>query len=58
VRYPGSEADQDGAIRLSRKTEWHEVAPQTFHGRGQRMFATDADEYPLLNVRTIELVGA
>ena len=58
VRYPGSETDQDGAIRLSRKTEWDEVAPKTFHGRGQRMFATDVDEYSLLNVRTIELVAA
>jgi type VI secretion system protein ImpE len=54
-RYPGSEADPDGGIRLARKTEWDEVAPETFHGRGQRMLATDAGEYPLLNVRRLEL---
>ena len=58
ARYPGSEADADGMIRVGRKTEWDEVAPETFHGRGQRMLATDADEYPLLGVRRIELAGA
>ena len=58
ARYPGSESDPDGLIRLARKTEWDEVAPHTFHGRGQRMFATDSNEYPLLNVRRIELHSA
>jgi len=54
ARYPGSESDSDSLIRLARKTEWDEVAPQTFHGRGQRMLATDADEYGLLDVRRID----
>jgi type VI secretion system protein ImpE len=45
-------------IRLGRKTEWDEVAPDTFHGRGQRMFATAGGEYALLSVRHIELGGA
>ena len=58
ARYPGSESSSDGLIRLGRKTEWKEVAPETFHGRGQRMLTTDAEEYPLLNVRLIELKGA
>ena len=57
ARYPGSEKDRDGAIRLSRKTEWDEVGPETFHGRGQRMFATPGGEYALLSVRRIELGG-
>lgn len=57
ARYPGSETDGDGRIRLSRKTEWDEVMPETFHGRGQRMFATQAGEYALLSVRRIELGG-
>ena len=57
ARYPGSESDTDGLIRLGRKTEWHEVSSETFHGRGQRMLATDSDEYALLNVRLIELRG-
>jgi type VI secretion system protein ImpE len=58
ARYPGSEADRDGQIRLGRKTEWDEVAPETFHGRGQRMFATTGGEYALLSVRRIELGGS
>lgn len=58
ARYPGSESDPDPLIRLGRKTEWDEVAPEAFHGRGQRMLATDAREYPLLNVRRIELRAA
>jgi len=58
ARYPGSEADGDSMIRLGRKTEWDEVAPDTFHGRGQRMFATAGGEYALLSVRHIELGGA
>jgi type VI secretion system protein ImpE len=58
VRYPGSELDTNGLIRLGRKTEWDEVAPDTFHGRGQRMFATGEGEYALLSVRRIELGGA
>jgi type VI secretion system protein ImpE len=58
ARYPGSESDPDGLIRLARKTEWEEVAAETFHGKGQRMLATDANEYSLLNVRRIELQSA
>lgn len=58
ARYPGSEGDQNGQIRLSRKTEWDEVAPDTFHGRGQRMFATNDGEFALLSIRRIELGGA
>jgi len=57
VRYPGSESDPEGLIRLARKTEWDEVAPDTFHGRGQRVIATDSDEYALLSIRRIELEG-
>jgi type VI secretion system protein ImpE len=58
ARYPGSEADGDNLIRLARKTEWDEVASDTFHGRGQRMFATPTGEYALLSVRRIELGGS
>jgi len=58
TRYPGSEADGDAMVRLGRKTEWDEVAPDTFHGRGQRMFATNEGEHALLSVRRIELGGA
>jgi type VI secretion system protein ImpE len=53
TRYVGSEASQDEAIRMSRKTEWRELAESSFAGLGQRLLATDAAEYPLLEVREI-----
>lgn len=54
-RYVGSEASDDGLIQLSRRTEWPEVADDVFHGLGQRMLATDAEEVSLLDVRKISL---
>lgn len=50
-RYPGSESSADDLVRLARKTEWIEKGPDTFHGLGQRMVATDAGEFALLDVR-------
>jgi type VI secretion system protein ImpE len=58
VRYPGSEASTDGAIRLARKTEWTEAEGGTFLGLGQRMFSTDANDFPLLEVRRVEMQSA
>src|SRR5262249_52837814 len=54
-RYPGSENDSDRASRLAREAGWDALPPETVLGRGQRMLATDASEYPLLNVRRIEI---
>jgi type VI secretion system protein ImpE len=54
-RYPGSEASTDSLIRLARKTDWVEAAPEQFHGLGQRMLATDSGEYALLDVRLVTL---
>lgn len=53
-RYPGSELAEDSRIRLSRLTDWLPVAGETVHGLGQRLLATDVDDYALLDVRTIE----
>jgi len=58
TRYPGSQASPDGLIKLARKTEF-----QT-HGSGedaidlpigQRLFATDAGEFPIMDVRAVRL---
>ncbi len=57
TRYPGSESSDDGLIALARKTVWQEVAPNTHHGLGQRIIATDAGDVPLLELRTL-VVGA
>jgi type VI secretion system protein ImpE len=55
TRYAGSETSPDPLVRLARKTDWTEAAPGTFLGQGQRMLATDAGEYSLMDVRQIRL---
>lgn len=55
TRYPGSESSDDDSIRMARKTEWVQRTPELFVGLGQRMFATNAGEYPLMDVRRIVL---
>ncbi len=55
TRYPDSERSADALIRLARKTEWMEIAADTFTGLGQRTFATDVSDYPLMDVRAIDL---
>ena len=50
-RYPGS-AHTDPALAMSRRTEWIERG-QWFLGAGQRMFTTDAGDFPLLDSRKI-----
>jgi type VI secretion system protein ImpE len=58
TRYSGSERAEDGLIRLARKTTWEEVAPDAHHGLGQRVLATDAAEVPILELRSLVVVGA
>lgn len=53
ARYPGSPGATDVAVVLGRKTVWNEVSPDTFHGLGQRIVATDSEELPLLEIRRI-----
>jgi type VI secretion system protein ImpE len=53
ARYPGSEFSSDSAIRLGRRTEWVAQGHGVEFGLGQRMLATDSDEFPLMDVRTI-----
>ena len=55
TRYPGSEVSEDKLIRLARKTIWQELDDGVYQGLGQRMFATDVGEYPLMDLRLITL---
>jgi type VI secretion system protein ImpE len=55
VRYPDTENGHEDALLLARKTVWQEPGSECYHGLGQRMLATDAEEYPLLDCRLIEL---
>ncbi|MDR4518136.1 MAG: tetratricopeptide repeat protein [Nitrosomonas sp.] len=53
-RYPFS-YQIDSLLALSRKTIWKEVAPDLHLGYGQKMIATDQSEYPIMQVRTINV---
>ncbi len=54
TRYPGSEASEDGAICLARKTTWIDAGSERWHGLGQRVFASDIGEHDLMSVRSID----
>ncbi len=58
TRYPGSHLSDDPQIRLAAKTEWREFPAETLLGEGQRLLATDVGEYPLMDIRAIELETA
>lgn len=53
ARYPGTEASGQPHLQLARQTEWSEPAPGFATGLGQRMLATEGDEFPLLEIRSI-----
>lgn len=55
TRYPGSAADPDGAVRLSRATHWADAGADTFIGTGQRLLTTDAGDVALMDLRSIEM---
>lgn len=54
-RYPGSQASADPQVQLGRRTEWLEQESGIYLGIGQRMLATEQNEYPLLDIRRIDL---
>jgi type VI secretion system protein ImpE len=54
-RYPQTEKSADDALRLARKTEWRELSDGFNIGLGQRILATDSDEYPLFECGVIDL---
>ncbi|MGH8502221.1 MAG: type VI secretion system accessory protein TagJ [Gammaproteobacteria bacterium] len=55
TRYPDSHLSEDDAVRLARKTDWRTPFADLSIGIGQRMLATDAGEYALMDIRHIEL---
>jgi type VI secretion system protein ImpE len=54
TRYPGSQLSPDPQIRLARKTVWLEQGSQSVVGTGQRLLATEAGEFPIMDIRMIE----
>lgn len=55
ARYPATLTSTNVALWLGLRTEWSELAPDQFEGLGQRMLVTDVAEYPLLEVRDLQL---
>ena len=55
TRYPGSEKSESEAVRLAKATQWQDCGNEVYLGTGQRMFATNNNEYPLMDVREIQL---
>ncbi len=53
TRYPGSESHADPAVRMARRTDWQEAPGDLYVGLGQRLLATDAGEFPLLEAREV-----
>lgn len=54
TRYVESETNSDDQVRLGWKTIWNEVGQGTYIGQGQRIFATDVDEYAVTAIHKIE----
>lgn len=54
ARYAGSETSTDAGVRLSRVTRWTEGAGGENFGLGQRTFALDEEDFPLLELRQLE----
>ena len=55
TRYPGSSAAEDGAIALSRRTDWNDADDDWSVPVGQRMFVTDSGETALMDVRKLTI---
>ncbi len=55
TRYPATEQHDDSALKLARKTEWHDIGDDLQIGLGQRLLATDDADYALLDTRSIVL---
>lgn len=53
TRYAPMPEAADNLQRLSRRTDWVETSPGQYRGVGQRVLATDANEFGLLDVRKV-----
>lgn len=52
TRYAGSDDVADPALAMARRTDWISAGAAQL-GRGQRVFATDQNDYPILETRLI-----
>ncbi|MEM6939709.1 MAG: type VI secretion system accessory protein TagJ [Pseudomonadota bacterium] len=55
TRYAGTPDKGTDAAKLARATDFIDAGEETFLGIGQRLFATDVDDYALLDLRELVL---
>jgi type VI secretion system protein ImpE len=55
TRYVGTAARPEVPLKLARLTEWTDLGSGTFAGLGQRVLATDAGDFSLLDLRRVDL---
>ena len=53
TRYVNTHLENEFDLKLSRKTVWQEGKEGDFLGKGQRLLATDNEDYSLMNIRRI-----
>jgi len=53
TRYPGTERAGEPQLLLARRTQWSALGDDQYSGLGQRLLASEAEEYGLLDVRAI-----
>ncbi len=58
TRYPDTDLTAGDMLALSRRTDWREKEPGVFVGLGQRLIATDAGEFALMDIRSVVLEPA
>jgi len=61
TRYAGTAAAEDGALSLSRRTDWVDLgggAGGQYRGLGQRTLTTDVSEFGLLELRRVSFTPA
>lgn len=54
VRYPASDACADDSLRRAASTQWQPLGELGWAGLGQRLWASDAGEHPLLDCRHLQ----
>ncbi len=52
TRYPDAPKGSD-EIKLAKVTEWEDLGSETYAGHGQRLFATDAGDLALMDLREV-----
>ena len=58
TRYPATDLAAGDLLALSRRTDWVERSPGEFIGLGQRLITTDAQEFGLMDLRSVVLEPA